>query len=209
MWTCWLFTSFYVEVCLWHITILWQIQERNSKYALSFVQILGKVWWRHWQWLLKCQGDLYTGVWMAGQILVDNAEHTGCPSAPQCQNCCKTSTIHLWEWTEPFVTLLMRRELVMRGMPTDSVCKIGHASCHHQMCAENPDNRSEAALHQDLRGCVRYICSLSVQDYHRWWELVSWLWSRNKATVLPTEKSNFVTVRSHIYRSTLISHSII
>jgi hypothetical protein len=47
-WTCWFFTSFYLELCIWpHLISQWT-RQRNS---IKFCANLGKVWQRPWHWL--------------------------------------------------------------------------------------------------------------------------------------------------------------
>jgi hypothetical protein len=49
-----IFTSVYLEPCIWPDVISRWIQQRNSECASSFVQISEKVQWRPWQSLSKC-----------------------------------------------------------------------------------------------------------------------------------------------------------
>jgi len=76
-------------------------------------------------------------------------------------------------------------------MPMGSDRRIGHAPCHSQICAQDPDRWPEAAARQ----CLQWTSSarlqwwnLLVQGQHWWSELVLWLRPWDKATILPVEK---------------------
>lgn len=90
-------------------------------------------------------------------------------------------------WPLNYLEKTLSMTLLIRwwDMPTDSNCWTMYAWCCQQICIKDSDSWLEVAAYWHLLGVFtgRFQWhNLLFQGYCRWWELVVWLRSWNKAT---------------------------